>query len=271
MSSNSTLAGKTIVVTRPLAQAQQLMETLEAQQARTIHFPVIKICGIENIDSAKHQFIHLSKFQTVIFISANAVHYALPLIKELNAPLANCNLAAVGPATKLALESHGYSVDIVPKTGFNSEALLADPNLEKVSKQDILIVRGQGGREHLRQTLVSRGACVEYAEVYRRQMPENRNPIDLSQLATQNCAILLYSVESAQNLWSLCTQDEQHWLQAVTFIVASERIAKASTRVGYANNPIIAKATSDQAMLNALVDWSINPCSPHFKEYNNNK
>ncbi len=258
MSSNPTLAGKTIVVTRPLAQAQQLMETLEAQLAKTIHFPVIRICEAEDMDSAKHQFKNLSKFQTIIFISANAVHYAVPLIKESDVKLENCNLAAVGPATKLALESYGYQVGIVPETGFSSEALLADSSLEKISARNILIVRGQGGREHLRQTLESRDAYVEYAEVYQRQLPENRNPMDLSQLAARECAVLLYSIESAQNLWSLCTQDEQQWLQNVTFIIASERIAEACTRAGYTNNPIIAENPSDQAMLGALMNWSIS-------------
>ena len=258
MSSNSTLVGKTIVVTRPLAQAQQLLEALEAQQATTIHFPVLKICEADNIVSAEKQFNNLSNYETIIFISANAVHYAMPILKKLNANLETLTLAAVGSATKLALESYGYHVAIVPQKGFNSEALLSEPSLKEISGQNILIVRGQGGREYLRQTLESRDALVEYAEVYQRKLPENRNPVALSQLVARDCAILLYSVESAQNLWSLCTQDEQHWLQNVTFIIASERIAEAGTRDGYINNFIIAKDPSDQAMLAALIKWTTN-------------
>ena len=257
MSFNATLADKTVIVTRPLAQAQLLMQTLESRLATTVHFPVISICEAENIDDAKQHFENLANFQFIIFISTNAVHYGISIIKELNVELESCKLAAVGPATKLALESYGHKVDIVPQSEFNSEALLAEPTFTNIVGQKILIVRGQGGREHLRQTLESRNAQVDYAEVYQRQLPKNRNPIDLSQLPIANCAVLLYSVESTQNLWSLCSQDEQQWLKKVTFIIASQRIAEAISRVGYANNSIIAENPSDQAILAALMNWSI--------------
>ena len=135
--------------------------------------------------------------------------------------------------------------------------MLAEPAFTNIVGQKFLIVRGQGGREHLRQTLESRNAQVEYAEVYQRQLPKNRNPIDLSQLPIDGCAVLLYSVEAAQNLWSLCSQDEQQWLKKVTFIIASQRIAEATSRVGYANNSIIAENPSDQAILATLMNWSI--------------
>ncbi len=257
MSVNTTLSGKTIIVTRPLAQAQQLMETLESRLAKTLHFPVISISTSKNIIEAHRQFQQLSNYQIIIFISANAVHYGIKAAKELNVSFEDCKIAAIGPTTKRTLEQYGYESDIVPKTKFNSEALLATPGLQNVADQNILIVRGEGGREHLRQVLESRSAHVKYAEVYQRELPKNRNPTDLSQLPTTDSAVLLYSVESAQNLWSLCTQLERKWLQNVTFIIASGRIAEAIARVGYANNSIIAKNPSDEAILTALMDWSI--------------
>ena len=70
-----------MIVTRPLAQAQLLMQTLESRLATTVHFPVISICETENIAEAKQQFENLTDFQMIIFISANAVHYGIPRIK----------------------------------------------------------------------------------------------------------------------------------------------------------------------------------------------
>ncbi len=257
MSVNTALEGKTVVVTRPLAQAQQLLETLESHLATTVHFPVIEIQQTENINNVQQQFNNLANFQIVIFISANAVHHAISLAKELNITFENCKLAAVGPSTKRALEKHGYRVDIIPQVNFNSEALLEEPSLKNIAGKSILIVRGHGGREYLRHALESRGANVEYVEVYQRKLPENRNTIKLEKLPINNSFVLLYSVESAQNLWSLCTPDEHEWLKKVTFIIASERIAEATTRVEYVNNSIIAENPSDQAMLAALIDRSI--------------
>ena len=255
----SPLAGKTIIVTRPLAQAQNILEQLEVNLATTLHFPVLSISVIDDISDAQQKFNNLQHYQTLIFISANAVHYAISCIKNLGLDLKANTLAAVGPVTKRALEHYGYEVNIVPQSGFSSEALLADPALSDIKDKNILIVRGQGGREHLRENLLSRGANVDYAEVYQRQLPSSRHPIQLDELASENCAVLLYSAESAQNLWSLCTKQERQWLTNVKFIVASQRIAEAITRVGWLNNSIIAENSSDQAMLDALVNYFKDP------------
>jgi uroporphyrinogen-III synthase len=255
MSSEKSLAGKTIVVTRPLAQAQNILELLEARLAKVIHFPVITICESENIKSAKLCLNRLDDYQLIIFISANAVHYAMNTAQELDVNFKHTKLAAVGPATKMAVEAYGYKVDVVPSAGFTSEALLNDPVLQNISQLNILIVRGRGGREHLREALQARGANVSYAEVYQRQLPTERSNTNLSELCQQSTAILLYSVESAQNLWSLCTPKEQSWLQQLTFIVGSPRIAAATVQAGLAKNPIIAENPSDGGMLKALEAW----------------
>ncbi len=258
MSSENTLAGKTIIVTRPLAQAQNMLELLEARLANVVHFPVISISAADNLESAKQCFSTLADYQVIIFISANAVHYAMSTAQELGVNFKHLNLAAVGPATKTALENYDCKVSVVPSSGFTSEALLNDPSLQNIADKNILIVRGQGGREHLRETLEARNARVRYAEVYQRQLPTERNDINLRELPPSNTAILLYSVESVQNLWTLCTLEEQKWLQHLTFVAGSSRIAEAAFRVGFAKNPIIAENPSDAAMLAALDVWIKN-------------
>jgi uroporphyrinogen-III synthase len=261
MSSEISFAGKTVVVTRPLAQVQNMLELLEARFAKVIHFPVISIRAAKDMNIAKQYLSHLADYEIIIFISANAVQYAINTAQEMGINFNGLTLATVGPATRTALENYGYKVSITPPTGFNSEALLNEPALQNIEHQKILIIRGEGGHEHIRQTLESRGVQVDYAEVYQRQLPSTRNPIDLSKLSKSNTALLLYSVESAQNLWSLCTPDEQQWLNNITLITASQRIADATNRVGFANHPIIAENPNDQAMLKALNSWSITACS----------
>ena len=257
MSSKDTLEGKTIIVTRPLAQAQNILLELESRLATTVHFPTISIDVAKNLSAPKQCLQNIDQYELIIFISANAVHHAMTIAKELSIDLQTNQLVAIGPATRAALNAYNCDVSIVPQAGFTSEALLLEPDLQNLSHQKILIIRGVGGREYLGSTLRSRGAIVDYAEVYERNLPLNRNPIDLAQLTHACTAVLLYSVESAQNLWSLCTLDEQQWLTNVTYIVGSERIAKAATRVGFANDSIIAENPSDQAMLNALLNWPI--------------
>ena len=249
---DATLANKTIVVTRPLAKVQNLCMQLEARQAKVVHFPVISIAPLAELESAKKTLQQLANYNLLVFISANAVDYALEIAHQLDINLKHCKLAAVGAATKLALEKHNYQVAISPEEQFSSEALLEHEALQNISQQNILIVRGLGGREHLREELELRGAKVDYLEVYERKLPANRNPIDLSKLCINETRILIYSAESAQNLWSLCTQDEQKWLQNITIVTASARIAKNLSSARFSKQLIIAKNPSDEAILQAL-------------------
>ena len=55
--------------------------------------------------------------------------------------------------------------------GFDSEALLALPEMRDLAGKRVVIFRGDGGRELLGDTLIARGAIVEYAECYRRSKP----------------------------------------------------------------------------------------------------
>ena len=52
----------------------------------------------------------------------------------------------------------------------SSEGLLAMNELQAPMGKKVLIVRGVGGRETLKEGLEGRGALVDYAEVYRRDL-----------------------------------------------------------------------------------------------------
>ncbi len=248
-------ADKNIVVTRPLAQAQNLFLRLENDGAKVIHFPCIEISASSEQAKIQSVFQSLEKYSLVIFISSNAAYYAQELIKQFKQNFSNCNIAAIGPATTKMLEDFGYEVAIVPSAKFSSEALLELEALQNVKDKNILIVRGMGGRETLRQILETRGANVEYAEVYQREKPSNRSPVNLSDLSVNETAVLLNSVDTAQNLWTLCTTNEQKWLADVKYVAGNQRIADAAIKIGFANNFIISENPNDESMLTALKKW----------------
>ncbi len=53
----------------------------------------------------------------------------------------------------------------------DSEHLLRLPALQNVEQQQVLILRGNGGRELIKDALVRRGAKVHYSETYKRIHP----------------------------------------------------------------------------------------------------
>lgn len=253
MTGREPLTDKTIVVTRPVAQAQNLLVSLKKFTVKIVHFPTIDIRPVEDPSAPAGRFQNLATYDTVIFNSANAVHHAMALIQKLQLTFSTQCIATLGPATQAALSRYGVQTDIVPKTGFRSEDLLAQ---EELQGQSILIVRGVGGREHLVRELRSRGAQVDIAEVYRRSCPATRPALNLSTCPEKESAILIYSVESARNLWTLCADDERRWVAKVALVAGSLRIAETATAIGFTKSPIIASNASDAAMLEALQAWA---------------
>ena len=248
------LAGKTIVVTRPAEQARNMLASLQRYRATVVHFPALIIRAPEDAGPATRLLQNLAEYDTVIFSSANAVHYAIQLLQARHVTVAPRCIAAMGPATRTALESHGLWADIMPDTGFTSEDLLAHEGLQG---QNFLIVRGVGGREYLARELRARGARVDIAEVYRRVCPNTRPAESLCPYPANHSAVLAYSGESMQNLWTLCTSDEQAWLAEVSLIAGSARIARTCAAMGFTKTPIIASNASDDAMLDALLAWAL--------------
>jgi uroporphyrinogen-III synthase/uncharacterized protein HemX len=161
------LSGYRLLVTRPEGQGDGLASLLHEAGAEVIMAPLLAIEAPE-AGAPGHELLNqLGAWDWLIFVSANAVRWALTQSAWTSYLAQGTRIAAIGDATRDALESNGIRVDLVPST-FSSEGLLEEPGLQAVQGQRILIVRGHGGRELLRDSLASRGAEVAVAELYRR-------------------------------------------------------------------------------------------------------
>ena len=72
---------------------------------------------------------------------------------------------APGPGTAEALAALGIAGARIPATTFDSDGLLALPELAAPRGKRIVIFRGEGGREQLGDTLRARGATVDYVDL----------------------------------------------------------------------------------------------------------
>lgn len=242
------LRGLSVLVTRPEAQADGLCELIEQAHGRPVRFPAMEIQPLTDPDAAQ-LLQQLAQTDLLIFISANAVQYAFPLLPD-ELPI-GLQIAALGRATAFALEEVGLSPDLMPEKRFDSEGLLALPMLQEMAGKRVVIVRGEGGRELLKSTLEARGARVDYAEVYRRSLPR-RNPANL--IAGWGRLVDVVTATSSQlldNLWALLGVPGQALLKETPLVVLSRRTAEHAQQLG-CRKVYLAEEASDRGILRTL-------------------
>jgi uroporphyrinogen-III synthase len=251
--SDSLLNGAHILVTRPQHQADKLCQLIEGQGGVPVRFPTLEILGLDQGKDATNPNLKLSKFQWLIFTSANAVNFALAANNGKISQLRSAQIAAIGKATAKALESAGLQVSLLPEQGYDSEALLAMPQMQDVNNQGVLIIRGRGGREELADGLRNRGANVEYWEVYKRIMPD----VDCSGLIgmlEQGLldVIVITSGEALQNLVVMLGKNYKDNLALIPLVVISERISRLAAELGF-KRIAVTECPSDMAILDTAI------------------
>ena len=257
--SSQLLANTGVVITRPTHQSQNLCKRIENSGGVAIRFPVLEI--LDPVDSGPLLDLidQLNSFDLAIFISPNAVHKVLNLLKPRQKWPETVQIAAIGAKSAQALEQLGLKVDIHPGRRFDSEALLESDQLQNMNNQRVIIFRGDGGRELLGDTLKARGAEVTYANAYRREKPSTDNGALLYHWSRGEVdVILVTSVEGLHNLFDMVGKLGQMWLRKTPIISGSTRIANATLELGHKLQPIIATDPSDEAMFDALCHWARN-------------
>jgi len=245
-----------VLVTRPVHQATGLCQRIEQLGGRAFPFPVLEITAPNDSRPLDACITQLDDYDLAIFISANAVERALPRILEQRDWPIGVRIAVIGKRSAEALEAFGLQADLCPPTRFNSEALLELDALQHVSGQRVVIFRGNGGREYLADALRERGAQVEYMEAYRRSRPESdSSALVQAWRAGKIDVVQVNSVESLENLFAMLDDEGQALLRQAPLLVVSERMLPVAERLNFALPPILAANATDDAVLDALVEW----------------
>jgi uroporphyrinogen-III synthase len=247
------LHGTGVLVTRPSGQAEALCELISQNGGRPIHFPALTIGPPEDRQLAKQKLQSIHAYEIVIFISPNAVKYGLPLMEEAFPP--GAKICAVGKGTARELINNGIRVDVSPEGPFDSESLLALPDLTEVAGLRIMICRGNGGRRLLGDTLLERGAGVDYVEVYTRKVAcADPEPLisswerDVGIVTATSCGIL-------ENLFSIFAEAGREKLCTTPLVVVSERIKARAEELG-CSRVVVTTEASDQGLLSAICEWA---------------
>ena len=252
------LQGSGVLVTRPANQARELGAAIEAAGGEPVYFPVIEIAPVDHSE-IQRTISAMPAIDICIFVSANAVEFGLEYA-------ADAELAAVGPATAAAIEAAGHVVGIRPASGFDSEHLLAEPDMSDVAGKTICIVRGVGGRELLAATLGERGADVHYLEVYERKRPDVAEET-LEQLEWRwrqggLDVVTVMSVASWDNLLSMLPESMHDKLGDTALVTPAARVLKVVLDRFPGCRATLATGPQTREMLAAIVVASGDPSGP---------
>jgi uroporphyrinogen-III synthase len=229
------LSGRRILLTRPQAESQALAARIAAVGGHALVFPTLEIRR-EPLSPASIEALHaLPGHRLAVFVSTNAVHYGMPLIRARGGWPPALSAAAVGHATADLLRDEGVRDPWVPLlAGGDSAALLAHPELQHVAGWSVVVFRGVGGREVLAEGLRSRGARVSYVECYRRAIPPNDpGPLRATLDAGGLDAVVAASAEGLRNLLELVGPGWRTALQRVPLVVTHANIRAAALGLGF--------------------------------------
>lgn len=245
-----------VLVTRPAGQAGPLCTALRELGFVVHHQPLLELEPLAELaPQARQHLLDLDLYTHVIFISANAVRFGLARIDDYWPQLpAGINWYAIGGSTASLLAKRGLRA-ITPGAEMSSEGLLAVPELAQVEGERVLIVKGEGGRETLREALAARGARVDELACYRRRRPAlapGRLAANLEDWGIQ--LILISSGEGLLNLLALLSEEESTKFKNIGLVVPSLRVEKMAREAGF-TQVLRAVNASDEAVLEHLQHW----------------
>jgi len=209
-----------IIITRPAAQASALAQQITARGRQPIIFPLLEILPLS--DSAPLQAVldQLDTFALVVFVSPNAIDAAFRHIASWPPQLP---IGIVGEGSRAALARHGVTAQNATifsppdPARTDSEGLLQALDLATLRGLQVLLVRGESGREFFADSLLAAGIKVQAVAAYRRQAP-------VLDAALKSRLQLLLNTE---NDWILTSSEAlRHLMDLVQAVAGSAGVAK---------------------------------------------
>ena len=252
------LKDQSILNTRPVHQQDGLTSLLQAAGAQVIGFPAIEITECEATDFHVSLKENIGHYHIALFVSRNAVDGAFRFLDAKALP-ADLQLGVIGDGSRRALTDYVSGLDqrLIQAQPYNSEGLLTAAELQQIQGKNILIFRGQQGRNLLGDELRKRGANVDYCEVYRRKIPDYKADCFALQTKQRFPTLAIFtSNEGMNNILNLVNGDMRQKLLNIPWLLISERMRESAVNLGHNAAIIIAAIADDEGILQTINEWA---------------
>jgi uroporphyrinogen-III synthase len=163
-----------VLVGRARHQAGALSKELRKLGATVIEIPFIEIRKPRSFKPLDSALKNLGAYDWLILTSMNGVESMWERLAKLRLPKTNLKhlrIAAIGPATKRAIEQRGGKVDVVPKE-YVAESVVRSLR-RRVKGKRVLLVRAKVARDVIPRELRQAGAQVDVVEAYETVVPQS--------------------------------------------------------------------------------------------------
>ena len=260
------LSGVGVLVTRPTHQSEGLQRMLERLGAHVFQHALLRISPPLDPNAVQAALAEIEDSEVVIFASANAVRATVNMLPGVASRLQQPLIACLGTATSKALQGIGLTVDIMPDGGSTSEALLAVEEFSAVAIRDRLvsIIKGEGGRNVLANSLNERGAHVQLVNVYRRE-PSGEG---IAQLLDDHCGdidmVIVTSGESLARLHELAGIER---VRKLPLVLPSDRVLAQAVELGFGGPFVVPRQVNDSELARAANSLMLGIRTAHEVEH----
>jgi uroporphyrinogen-III synthase len=167
------LAGQRILIGRAKHQASALSERVKELGAQVLEIPFLEIRKPRSYGPLDEALINIQNYDWLILTSVNGVEAVWERIQKLRlsaSELKHLRIAAIGPATKGAIEQRGLQVQVVPKQ-YVAESVVKSLR-KRVAGKRILLARARAARDVIPSELRKAGAIVDVVEAYETVLPK---------------------------------------------------------------------------------------------------
>jgi len=312
-SGESPVSKPTVIVTRPAAQAADLSAALGAAGFATFEFPLLEIAPVRDPQPLLQALAALEQYALVVFVSPNAIEHALAHLGTpwpaqvpvgvlgpgsvralaqhgISAP----RVSVVAPRGALASSSDGGlaaqpssvvaadtraepSHDTNETVRYDSEALLdaldQTLHLDRLVGKRVLLVKGDGGRELLAQTLQAMGVAVDAVTAYHRSapQPDEAQWQRLHALLAGPPQQMAWVVTSSEGLRHLDALARAHLdatqlasLRRAQVMTPHARIAETARSLGF--DTVTVSGAGDRNIVSALLSQSVQLVSKRMTD-----
>ncbi len=172
--SGKPLHGVRVLVGRARHQAGALSEELRKLGADVLEIPFIEIRKPRSFRPLDAALKNLASYDWLILTSVNGVEAMWGRFQKLHLTkksLTHLQIAAIGPATRKAIDKRGTSVDVVPEE-YVAESVVKSLR-HKVEGKRVLLVRAKVARDVIPNQLRKAGASVDVVEAYETVVPKS--------------------------------------------------------------------------------------------------